>query len=245
MQKPPSFAGSNQSSSSSGGQQRPSYQNRGRNNDPYAHIRRNLRIKAPQVRVIDPDGKQLGVMTSDQAYKLALQIGLDLVEVAPNAVPPVCRILDFGKYIYEENKKTKTAKSSATKIKEIELTARIDPHDLMTKLVHAETFLNEGNKVKMRLKFRGREMAHVDIGFAVVNKALAELNTVGHPDSEPKLAGRNIMVMVSPLPANKRKLRLTAETPAPKPATAAAPKPTASEPPKPAAAPASSGPVSA
>ncbi|MBK8478702.1 MAG: translation initiation factor IF-3 [Opitutaceae bacterium] len=226
MQKPPSFTGSNTSSSSSG-PQRPGYQNRGRNNDPYAHIRRNLRIKAPQVRVIDPDGKQLGVMTSDQAYKLALQIGLDLVEVAPNAVPPVCRILDFGKYIYEENKKTKTSKSSATKIKEIELTARIDPHDLMTKLTHAEEFLHDGNKVKMRLKFRGREMAHVEIGFAVVHKAIAELANVGHPDSEPKLAGRNIMVMVSPLPANKRKLRLNAEVPepahAPKPAAPAAP----------------------
>ncbi len=217
MQKPPSFTGSNTSSSSSG-PQRPGYQNRGRNNDPYAHIRRNLRIKAPQVRVIDPDGKQLGVMTSDQAYKLALQIGLDLVEVAPNAVPPVCRILDFGKYIYEENKKTKTSKSGATKIKEIELTARIDPHDLMTKLTHAEEFLHEGNKVKMRLKFRGREMAHVEIGFAVVHKAIAELANVGHPDSEPKLAGRNIMVMVSPLPANKRKLRLNAEAPEPAPA---------------------------
>ena len=227
MQKPPSFAGTHpgsSSGSSSSGPQRPGYQQRGRNNDPYAHIRRNLRIKAPQVRVIDPDGKQLGVMTSDQAYKLAQQIGLDLVEVAPNATPPVCRILDFGKYIYEENKKTKSAKSGATKIKEIELTARIDPHDLMTKLAHAEEFLNEGNKVKMRLKFRGREMAHVEIGFAVVKKALEELSSVGHQDSEPKLAGRNIMVMVSPLPANKRKPRLTAEVPAPKPA-ATAPKP--------------------
>lgn len=230
MQKPPSFAGSNPGSSSSSGSsgpQRPgSYQQRGRNNDPYAHIRRNLRIKAAQVRVIDPDGKQLGVMTSDQAYKLAQQIGLDLVEVAPNAVPPVCRILDFGKYIYEENKKTKSSKSSAAKIKEIELTARIDPHDLMTKLTHGEAFLNEGNKVKLRLKFRGREMAHVEIGFAVVKKALEELSSVGHQDSEPKLAGRNIMVMVSPLPANKRKLRLNATAPAPKPAApAAAPKP--------------------
>ena len=227
MQKPPSFAGTNpgsSSGSSSSGSQRPGYQQRGRNNDPYAHIRRNLRIKAAQVRVIDPDGKQLGVMSSDQAYKLAQQIGLDLVEVAPNATPPVCRILDFGKYIYEENKKTKSSKSSAAKIKEIELTARIDPHDLMTKLVHAEGFLNEGNKVKMRLKFRGREMAHVEIGFAVVKKALEELSSVGHQDSEPKLAGRNIMVMVSPLPANKRKPRLTAEVPAPKPA-ATAPKP--------------------
>jgi len=227
MQKPPSFAGTNpgsSSGSSSSGSQRPGYQQRGRNNDPYAHIRRNLRIKAAQVRVIDPDGKQLGVMSSDQAYKLAQQIGLDLVEVAPNATPPVCRILDFGKYIYEENKKTKSSKSSAAKIKEIELTARIDPHDLMTKLVHAEGFLNEGNKVKMRLKFRGREMAHIEIGFAVVKKALEELSSVGHQDSEPKLAGRNIMVMVSPLPANKRKPRLTAEVPAPKPA-APAPKP--------------------
>ena len=223
MQKPPSFAGSSpaSSSSSSSGPQRPGYQQRGRNNDPYAHIRRNLRIKAAQVRVIDPDGNQLGVMSSDQAYKQAQQIGLDLVEVAPNATPPVCRILDFGKYIYEENKKTKSSKSSAAKIKEIELTARIDPHDLMTKLTHGEAFLNEGNKVKLRPKFRGREMAHVEIGFAVVKKAIEELSSVGHPDSEPKLAGRNIMVMVSPLPANKRKLRLNSTAPAPKPAAVA------------------------
>lgn len=224
MQKPPSFAGSNSggsSGNSSSGPQRPGYQSRGRSIDPYAHIRRNLRIKAAQVRVIDPDGKQLGVMSSDQAYKLAQQIGLDLVEVAPNATPPVCRILDFGKYIYEENKKTKSSKSGATKIKEIELTARIDPHDLMTKLRHAEDFLNEGNKVKMRLKFRGREMAHTHIGFDVVKKALADLSGVGHPDSEPKLAGRNIMVMVSPLPANKRKPKLGA--PADAPAKPAAP----------------------
>ncbi|MFT3828466.1 MAG: translation initiation factor IF-3 [Opitutaceae bacterium] len=228
MQKPPSFAGSNQggsSSNSSSGPQRPGFQSRGRSIDPYAHIRRNLRIKAAQVRVIDPDGKQLGVMSSDQAYKIAQQIGLDLVEVAPNANPPVCRILDFGKYIYEENKKTKSSKSGATKIKEIELTARIDPHDLATKLRHAELFLHEGNKVKMRLKFRGREMAHTEIGFDVMNKALADLSSVGHPDSEPKLAGRNIMVMVSPLPANKRKLRLNTDAPAAKPAAAPQPGP--------------------
>jgi len=222
MQKPPSFAGSNPSSSSSGPSRPGSYQQRGRNNDPYAHIRRNLRIKAPQVRVIDPDGKQLGVMTSDQAYKLAQQIGLDLVEVAPNATPPVCRILDFGKYIYEENKKTKTSKSSTSKIKEIELTARIDPHDLITKLRHGEQFLFDGNKVKLRLKFRGREMAHTEIGFEVVKKAIADLMQVGHPDSEARLAGRNIMVMISPLPANKRKLKLNTEAPAPATATKSA-----------------------
>jgi translation initiation factor IF-3 len=229
MQKPPSFAGSNPSSSSSGPQRPGSYQQRGRNNDPYAHIRRNLRIKAAQVRVIDPEGKQLGVMTSDQAFKLAQQIGLDLVEVAPNATPPVCRILDFGKYIYEENKKSKTSKTSTSRIKEIELTARIDPHDLATKLRHGEEFLFDGNKVKLRLKFRGREMAHTEIGFDVVNKAIAQLAGVGHPDSSAKLAGRNIMVMISPLPTNKRKMRLHADEPAaaahPAPGAAGAPAP--------------------
>lgn len=238
MQKPPSFAGPSSSpagSSNSGpssGPQRPGQgpdRFRGRNNDPYAHIRRNLRIKAAQVRVIGPDGGQLGIMTSDQAYKLAQQVGLDLVEVAPNAQPPVCRILDFGKYIYEENKKSKTSKSSSSKIKEIELTARIDPHDLMTKLKHAEEFLFDGNKVKLRLKFRGREMAHTRIGFDVIAKALTDLDGVGHPDSEPKLAGRAIMVMVSPLPQNKRKMKLNATEA--KPAPAPAPKaPVASAP---------------
>lgn len=236
MQKPPSFAGNTSSpagstnSGPSSGPQRPGSgpdRFRGRNNDPYAHIRRNLRIKAAQVRVIGPDGGQLGLMSSDQAYKLAQQVGLDLVEVAPNAQPPVCRILDFGKYIYEENKKTKTSKSSASKIKEIELTARIDPHDLLTKLRHAEEFLFDGNKLKLRLKFRGREMAHTEIGFDVVNKALSSLDGVGHPDSEPRLAGRAIMVMVSPLPTNKRKMKLNTE---PKPAAPAAkPAPAASD----------------
>ena len=243
MQKPPSFAGSStpSSSSTSSGPQRPGANNfRGRNNDPYAHIRRNLRIKATQVRVIGPEGKQLGVMSSDQAYKLAQQYGLDLVEVAATANPPVCRILDFGKFIYEENKKTKSAKSSSSRIKEIELTARIDPHDLSTKLRHAEEFLFHGNKLKMRLKFRGREMAYTAAGFEIIKKAIADLGQVGHPDSDAKLAGRNIIVMLSPLPTNKRKLRFSTEemtapsVPPPKPATpvaAAAVAPVAPTPP--------------
>jgi len=189
---------------SSGGS-RPYYQRR--NNDPFANIRRNHRIRAPQIRVIGPDGSQAGVMTSDQGIKLAAQYGLDLVEVAPSATPPVCRILDFGKYMYEESKKSKSSKSSSSKIKEIELTPRIDIHDLTTKLRHAEEFLFQGNKVKMKLKFRGREMAHTDVGFEIVKKALAELEMIGHPDSDARLNGRNIIVMLSPLPANKRKLK--------------------------------------
>jgi translation initiation factor IF-3 len=152
--------------SAGGGNRSGSYQRR--NVDPFAAIRRNHRIKVPQVRVISPEGKQLGVLDTAKAVNLALEVGLDLVEVAPNATPPVCRIMDFGKYVYEEQKKTSHVKSTASKIKEIEFTARIEAHDFETKLRHAEEFLAHGNKVKLRLKFRGREMAHTDIGFNVM-----------------------------------------------------------------------------
>jgi len=177
-----------------------------RNNDPFASIRRNHRIKVPQVRVISPEGKQLGILDTPKAVNLALEVGLDLVEVAPNATPvPVCRIMDFGKYVYEEQKKHSHARSTASKIKEIEFTARIAPNDFNTKLRHAEEFLDHGNKVKLRLKFRGREMAHTELGFEVVKRAVADLAGMGHPDAEPKLIGRNIHVMLTPLPVNKRK----------------------------------------
>ncbi|HYC72010.1 MAG TPA: translation initiation factor IF-3 [Opitutaceae bacterium] len=190
--------------SSSGG--RPPYQRDfRRNNDPFANIRRNLRIKAPQIRVISPEGRQLGIMETGQAIKLAQQFNLDLVEVAPTAQPPVCRIMDFGKYMYEESKKHHHNKPAAGKIKEIEFTVRIESHDFMTKVRHAEEFLDHGNKVKLRLKFRGREMAHTEMGFEVMKKALAELSGMGHPDSDPKLMGKQINVMLSPHPANKRK----------------------------------------
>jgi translation initiation factor IF-3 len=179
-----------------------------RNNDPFAAIRRNLRIKSPQIRVISPEGTQLGIMDTPKAQALATQFNLDLVEVAPTAVPPVCRIMDFGKYVYEEQKKHSHAKTTASKIKEIEFTARIEHHDFETKLRHAEEFLHHGNKVKMRLKFRGREMAHTEIGFDVMKRAVAELAGMGHPDNDPKLIGRNIHVMLTPLPVNKRKPKL-------------------------------------
>lgn len=191
------------SPSPSGGNRSGNFQRR--NNDPYAAIRRNHRIKVPQVRVISPEGKQLGIMDTPKAINLALEVGLDLVEFAPNANPPVCRIIDFGKYVYEEQKKHSHAKATGSKIKEIEFTARIEQHDYETKLRHAEQFLNHGNKVKMRLKFRGREMAHTELGFDVMKRAVVDLVGMGHPDSEPKLIGRNIHVMLTPLPPNKRK----------------------------------------
>ena len=210
--------------SSSGG--RPPY-NRGapRNNDPYAHIKRNARIKSPQVRVISPEGRQLGIIDTPKALALAQQFNLDLVEVASTANPPVCRIMDFGKYIYEEQKKTAHNKPAGAKLKEIEFTVRIEAHDFMTKIRHAEEFLDEGNKVKLRLKFRGREMAHTEMGFDVMKRALTELEGMGHPDSVPKLAGKQINVMLTPNPANKRKpkyfVRETASAPSHPPAAPA------------------------
>jgi translation initiation factor IF-3 len=120
--------------------------------------------------------------------------------------------MDFGKYIYEEQKKASHAKTTATKLKEIEFTPRIADGDFLTKIRHAEEFLDHGNKVKLRLKFRGREMAHTEIGFGVMTKALAELEGMGHPDSTPRLLGKQINVMLTPLPANKRKRKYTLET---------------------------------
>jgi translation initiation factor IF-3 len=189
---------------SAGGGTRPAYYQR-RNNDPFAAIRRNHRIKVPQVRVISPEGKQLGILDTQKAISLALEVGFDLVEVAPNATPPVCRIMDFGKYVYEEQKKHTHVKATASKIKEIEFSARIAENDFFTKMRHGEEFLSHGNKVKLRLKFRGREMAHTEIGFAVIKRALEELSGMGHPDSDPKLLGKQINVMLTPHPVNKRK----------------------------------------
>ncbi|MCC6414694.1 MAG: translation initiation factor IF-3 [Opitutaceae bacterium] len=190
---------------SAGGNRPGNYNRRSNNTNPFAAIRRNHRIRVPEVRVISPEGKQLGILPTAHAVNLALEVGLELVEVAPNAKPPVCRIMDFGKYVYEESKKTSHVKATASKIKEIEFTPRIEDNDFHTKLRRAEEFLMDGAKVKLRLKFRGREMAHTEIGFEVMKRAIADLAGMGHADAEPKLIGRNINVMITALPANKRK----------------------------------------
>jgi translation initiation factor IF-3 len=131
---------------------------------------------------------------------------VDLVEIAPNANPPVCRVVDFGKYRYEQAKRDKESKKNqhATRIKEVQLSPKIDPHDLGVKVSHAIDFLCEDMKVKVTLKFRGREMAHTEYGFQVVQKFLAEISAFGNPDFQPKLIGRGINAMVTPLPRNKR-----------------------------------------
>ena len=125
--------------------------------------------------MISPDGAQLGIRPLPEALAMAKELDLDLVEVADKANPPVCRIMDFGKYVYEEQKKQSHSKTTGSRIKEIEFTARIAENDFLTKLRHAEEFLAHGNKVKLRLKFRGRELAHTEIGFAVVKRGLDEL----------------------------------------------------------------------
>ncbi|MCC6232247.1 MAG: translation initiation factor IF-3 [Verrucomicrobiales bacterium] len=169
-------------------------------------VRINGKIRAREVRVIGNEGEQLGVMPLSEAISLARIKGVDLVEVAPNANPPVCRVVDFGKYKYELEKRQKENKKHqhANKVKEIQLSATIDPHDFETKKTHAIDFLCEDMKVKASLRFRGREMAHTEFGFQVVRRFLKEISTWGHPDFEPKLNGRSINVMISPLPKSKR-----------------------------------------
>jgi len=169
-------------------------------------VRVNGKIRAREVRIIGADGKQHGIMSLGEALTLARTSGVDLVEVAPNATPPVCRLVDFGKYRYEQAKREKESKKHqhANKVKEVQLSPKIDPHDLGVKVGHAIDFLCEDMKVKITLKFRGREMAHTEYGFQVVQKFLSDIAPYGHPDSAAKLAGRAINVMISPLPRNKR-----------------------------------------
>jgi len=177
-----------------------------RNYSPASFVRVNGKIRAREVRVIGVDGKQLGVISLNDAINLARQHGVDLVEIAATATPPVCRLVDFGKYRYEQAKKEKDSKKHqhASMVKEVQLSPRIDPHDLGIKVTHAVDFLCEDMKVKVVLKFRGREMQHTEVGFQVINKFLAEIAPFGNPDFPPKLIGRGINVMVSPLPRNKR-----------------------------------------
>ncbi|MGJ8650610.1 MAG: translation initiation factor IF-3 [Opitutaceae bacterium] len=170
-------------------------------------LRRNDRIRAAEVRVIGPEGTNIGVMPPKKALELAKKVGLDLIEVSPAARPPVCRILDFGKFLYEESKKAKDTKQHSTKLKEVKFRVSIGSHDFETKLRRAENFLHHGNKVKLTLQFRGRENEHRELGFNRVNLAKDELAGVSTADSPPRLVGRQVTAILSPLPEGKRKLK--------------------------------------
>jgi translation initiation factor IF-3 len=149
-------------------------------------------------------------MRTEDAVRKAKSYGLDLVEVASNAVPPVCRIVDYGKFRYDLAKQEKERKHVVSKVKEVKFRANISEHDYLTKIRHAEEFLDKGNKLKVGLQFRGREMAHQEIGRAVLERVKQDLATMAHVDMEPKMAGRSLGMTLSPLPANKRKRRFTA-----------------------------------
>lgn len=167
--------------------------------------RRNGKIRAREVRVIDDLKQQLGVMSLDQALRLARGKGLDLVEISAAATPPVCRIVDYGKFLYEESKRSKESRPVTGKVKELQISPSIDPHDLGVKRNHAIQFLCADMKVRIKMRFRGRQKAHKEIGVALLNQFVKELALYGHADSPPKMLGdRDLNVFIAPLPQSKR-----------------------------------------
>lgn len=162
----------------------------------------NERIRASEIRVIY--GEHNAVLQTYKALAKAKELGLDLVEIAPNARPPVCRIVDYGKWKYEQ-KKQKKAEKPKKREKEVKFRVNIDPHDYGIKMTRAEDFLCAGFKVRIQLQFRGRQMAHKELGFELMERVKVDLEGVAHVDLEPKLNNRNILMMLSPLPPEKQK----------------------------------------
>jgi translation initiation factor IF-3 len=164
------------------------------------NLKINREIRAPKVRVIDKDGGQVGVLTLAEALAKAEGVGLDLVEIAPSADPPVCKIIDFGKYRYQLTKKEKEQKKSQhqVKVKEIKIKPNTDEHDLVTKMKHAREFIAKGNKVRLTCVFRGREMMHPEFGQRVVRRMCDDLSDVAAPESPARMLGRNLSVVLAP-----------------------------------------------
>jgi translation initiation factor IF-3 len=152
-------------------------------------------------------GEQLGIMKLPDALRKAQGLGLDLVEVAPTATPPVCKIVALGKFRYDLSKHDKDKKPSGAKLKEIKFRVNIDDHDYLTKIRHGEEFLDKGNKVRVQLQFRGREMAHQEFGMQLMQKVRDDLSGMSNVEMEPKITGRNVTMTLSPLPASRRKRR--------------------------------------
>lgn len=160
----------------------------------------NRQIRVPKVRVVGPDGQQIGVLETREALKRAQDAGLDLVEVAPAASPPVCKIIDYGKFRYDQTKREKESRKTQhqVKVKEIKLKPNIDEHDFQTKLKRGRQFLEKGNKVKLTCFFRGREMAHTDIGKKVVQRFCDEVADVGTLEAPLKMMGRSLTSVIAP-----------------------------------------------
>ena len=171
----------------------------------------NERIRSPQVRLVGVDGEQIGVVSTQEALQRAREADLDLVEVAPQANPPVCRIMDYGKFKYERDIRQKEArkKQSRTELKEIKFRPKIDAHDYGTKKGHVERFLRGGHKVKVTIMFRGREMTHTDLGRKILDRLVADVGEMVTVESMPKQEGRNMIMVISP---NKRYMEQLART---------------------------------
>lgn len=157
-------------------------------------------IRAPEIRLIGADGENVGVVSPEQGMDLAAEAGLDLVEISPNAKPPVCKIMDYGKFKYEQQKKANEAKKKQKiiEIKEVKFRPNIDTHDYDVKMRSVHKFLNEGDKVKVTMRFRGREMAHQDIGRDLLHRIAGDVEELGKVEAMPKLEGRQITMVVAP-----------------------------------------------
>jgi translation initiation factor IF-3 len=161
----------------------------------------NERIRAREIRVIDADGNQLGIMVPFDAIKRAREQNLDLVEISPNAAPPVCRIMDYGKFLYEQEKKERAARKNQKQIvlKEVKFSINVDEHDYVTKRNHVLRFLNDGDKVKASLRFRGREMAHQNLGREVLDRLIREVGEKGIVEFRPRMEGNTMHAILAPL----------------------------------------------
>ena len=166
----------------------------------------NQQIRVREVRLIDDEGNQLGILPIQEALQLAFERNLDLVEVAPNAVPPVCRLLDYGKYQYEKQKKDREARKAQKiiEIKEIRLRPRTGEHDLDTKVRQAVSFLEEGSKVKVAVRFRGREITHPEIAREQLEEFAEKVGSAAIVELQPLMEGRNLFMLLSPNPAKKQ-----------------------------------------
>jgi translation initiation factor IF-3 len=161
----------------------------------------NRAIRAREVRVVDDEGAQLGVLSINDALAAAEERGLDLVEVSPNAEPPVCRIMDYGKYKYQQSKRAAEAKKKTAKVelKEVKMRPKTEEHDFQVKVRNARRFLEEGNKVKVTVMFRGREVTHPEFGRRLLQKITEELKDIAQAESMPSMSGRFMTMVISPL----------------------------------------------
>ncbi len=170
-------------------------------------LRVNERIRISPIRVVDEDGEMLGIMTADEGRAAARERSLDLVEVSPNSRPPVCRVMDYGKFKYEQSKKERKARSRqhSQQLKEVKFRPKIEKHDLEVKVRNARRFLGENHKVKVTMNFRGREVTHAEIGRAILERVAGEVKDVGTVETAPRMEGRHMLMLMAPLPSAVRK----------------------------------------